>query len=67
MLIIIVVITFIDNVILIWGFIYPLILPFELSIKFTKMRIILQYFKIKDEYPQVVTIVCIFNHNYTST
>jgi hypothetical protein len=67
MLVTIVVIKVIDNVILIWGLIYPLILPYELSIKFTKMKIILQNFKIKDEYPQVVTIVCNFNHIYTST
>lgn len=67
MLVIIVAIKVIDNVILIWGLIYPLILPFELSIKFTKMRIIPQNFKIKDEYPQVVITVCIPNHIYTST
>jgi hypothetical protein len=67
MSIIIVGIKVIDNVILIWGLIYPLILPFELSIKFTKMRIILQNFKIKDEYPLAVTIVCILNYIYTST
>jgi hypothetical protein len=67
MLITIVAIKVIDNVILIWGLIYPLIFPYELSIKFTKMRIIFQIFKIKYEYPQVVTIVCNFNHIYTST
>jgi len=51
MLVIIVAIKIIDDVILIWGFIYTFVLPFELSIKFTKTRIVPQNFRIKDEYP----------------
>lgn len=52
MLVTIVAIKVIDNVIFIWGLIYPLILPFELSIKFTKMKIIPKISKLRMNTPK---------------